>query len=75
MPKSLTPEQYDSLISKSTGKPAVLRQMPKWTDLSSRPVETHITVQEHLRAMGHFFDLNPKTVKLYIRQMELAGKL
>jgi len=32
-------------------------------------------VKEALKAMGHYFELDKKQVKFYIRQVELSGKL
>jgi hypothetical protein len=34
-----------------------------------------VSVKEQLRAMGHFFEIDPKKVSYYIRQLELSGKI
>jgi hypothetical protein len=34
-----------------------------------------VSVKEQLRFMGHFFEIDPKKVSYYIRQLELSGKI
>lgn len=34
-----------------------------------------LTTQEALKAMGHYFELNEKSVEFWIKQMQLSNKI
>lgn len=55
--------------------PALATNSQRKPDEIERSVGRVASVQDHLRAMGHYFDLPEKSVKFYIAQFELSKKL
>jgi hypothetical protein len=52
-----------------------IEEYQKLSDKKSNKPKPEVSVKEQLRAMGHFFEIDPKKVGYYIRQLELSGKI
>jgi hypothetical protein len=64
---NMTAKEYQEMMGKKTvvmPVPSAVKGQPK-----------RFTTADHLKMMGHFFELDEKKVKFYIRQLELSGKL
>lgn len=76
MSETITLDQYKEITSGPRGR---IQYHASKTGLIKvkediEPEDGESVIRHHLRAMGHYFDLDEKSVKFYIRQLELSKK-
>lgn len=70
MSDTITAEQYRA-ITGGIPRLATFNRVPKLLPKESE----ESVIRHHLRSMGHYFDLDEKSVQFYIRQLELSEKI
>lgn len=71
--KKFFPEQ--DLNEKPNENVKFVSESFKFEDGKKAPKVSITSTEHHLKAMGHFFELEEKKVNFYINQMKSSGKL
>jgi hypothetical protein len=69
----ITAEEYRNMMSKRS--PVVPETTTGRKEKKAKQESGKLTTQEALKAMGHYFELDEKSVKFWIRQQELSKKI